>query len=84
MARRQVVTFRATEEQIAQIEAAAKARGVSKTDLILERVLGKKEEVRRPLPGKAYRACRFHPDAGAVLVNRRWFCKHPNCPEVLS
>lgn len=74
-----IVTFRVTEEQAQRIAAEAEALGVTKTDLIIERVLGRERDKAR-----VYQECRFHPKAGAVLVNRRWYCKHPGCPEVLS
>jgi hypothetical protein len=78
-----MITFRTSEAQAAELAAEAKAAGVTRTDLIMTRLFGG-----RPVPerveGKAYRPCRFHPDGGAQLVNRRWMCRVQGCPEVLS
>jgi hypothetical protein len=30
------------------------------------------------------RRCSEHPEAGAVQVNGRWFCKEPGCPNLLN
>ena len=77
---KQVVTFRATPEQCARIDQAALEAGVTRTELILRRVL----DTPAPHAGsRAHAPCPTHPEAGGLLVGRDWICRHPGCTQVL-
>lgn len=75
---KQVVTFRATREQLAAIDTQAAAAGVNRTDLILQTLLrptGQTPTTHAPCPD--------HPTAGAVLVAGGWVCGHGACTRSL-
>lgn len=80
MSKQRVITFRVTPDQAHRIDEAAAAAGVTRTELILRRVL----DTPAPAPTtRAHAPCPTHPEAGGLLVGRDWICRHPGCTQVL-
>ena len=81
-----MISFRLPLEDADRLSEAVASSGKTRTEFIVERLdLYGESPPSASVPTRAHRPCPDHPDAGAVLSpTRRWVCREPGCPRVLS